>query len=94
MGMLAHGHWPACLVDVDDLRTPVYLKRYLPALQVFSEFLPSFCLEGGQVTGGHRMRQETIPAMAAGLSKFLDGAPVDRIHGLPSKYLRKNNRHF
>ncbi|MCI5126835.1 MAG: DUF3987 domain-containing protein, partial [Candidatus Electrothrix sp. AR5] len=38
-----------------------------------------FADEGGQVTGGHGMRQETILSTAAGLSKFWDGSPVDRI---------------
>ena len=50
--------------------------------KLFQAGVPSkglFADEGGQVTGGHGMRQETILATAAGLSKFWDGAPVDRI---------------
>ena len=50
--------------------------------KLFQVGVPSkglFADEGGQVTGGHGMRQETILATAAGLSKFWDDAPVDRI---------------
>ncbi len=38
-----------------------------------------FADEGGQVTGGHGMKKESVLATAAGLSKFWDGARVDRI---------------
>ena len=38
-----------------------------------------FADEGGQVTGGHGMKSESILATAAGLSKFWDGSRVDRI---------------
>ncbi|MGR0480770.1 MAG: YfjI family protein [Candidatus Electronema sp. V4] len=50
--------------------------------KLFQAGVPSkglFADEGGQVTGGHGMRQETILATAAGLSKFWDGGTVDRI---------------
>ena len=38
-----------------------------------------FADEGGQVTGGHGMKTESILATATGLSKFWDGDRVDRI---------------
>ncbi|WLE99061.1 MAG: DUF3987 domain-containing protein [Candidatus Electrothrix communis] len=50
--------------------------------KLFQAGVPSkglFADEGGQVTGGHGMRQETILTTATGLSKFWDGNPVDRI---------------
>ncbi len=50
--------------------------------KLFMTGVPSkglFADEGGQFTGGHGMREESMLATAAGLSKFWDGSPVDRI---------------
>ncbi len=63
--------------------------------KLFQAGVPSkglFADEGGQVTGGHGMRQDTIMGTAAGLSKFWDGAPVNRIRvidGASSLYGRR-----
>ncbi|MCI5115550.1 MAG: DUF3987 domain-containing protein [Candidatus Electrothrix sp. AX1] len=50
--------------------------------KLFKAGIPSkglFADEGGQFSGGHGMRNETILSTATGLSKLWDGAAIDRI---------------
>jgi len=52
--------------------------------KLFERGTPSKCLiadEGGQVSGGHGMRQENKLYFMTTLSKWWDGAPIDRIRG-------------
>jgi hypothetical protein len=53
--------------------------------KLFAHGRPSlgiFTAEGGQFIGGHGMTDEAKLRTAAGLSKFWDGTPVDRVRGL------------
>ena len=70
---------PAKPLDQTLLLTDFTFEGLFKLYQVGVPSKGLFADEGGQVAGGHGMKKESVLATAAGLSKFWDGARVDRI---------------
>ena len=76
------GQEPVKPLDQTLLVTDFTFEGLFKLFQIGTPNKGLFADEGGQVTGGHGMKKESILATAAGLSKFWDGARVDRIRVL------------
>lgn len=79
---MLQGQEPVKPLDQTLLVTDFTFEGLFKLFQVGIASKGLFADEGGQVTGGHGMKKESILATAAGLSKFWDGARVDRIRVL------------